>query len=89
MKRAWILLENGELKEIPRYLVEREHMTWPPGLHEKKPAEPTRHHTLDDMYRRHEVTKDTAYVFMRDTEANSYVPSDVVDRIRRLIKGSD
>jgi hypothetical protein len=75
MKRAWILFDDGTSKELHPELIDEERINYPVA------DMPT-----NEYYLRHEVVKDTAYVFMRDSEANTDVLPEFADRIRRLIE---
>ncbi len=89
MKRAWILFDDGTSKEIGPECVDDESITWPPPVQPTDSGQQAPYFSVNDMYRRHEVIKDTAYVFMRDSEGNSEVPAEFVDRIRPLIEKTE
>jgi hypothetical protein len=63
-RRGWIFLTDGQVEEVPSYLLDEEEITWPPTLPEKAPGEPVRYLSAKDFYRRHEIIEGQAFLYL-------------------------
>jgi hypothetical protein len=77
-RQGWILLDDGTFLAVPVPLLAYEEITWPPTLPEIRPGLPAPLISEGDFYRRHEIVRGEAYVFLKAPLAPSDIPEDQI-----------
>lgn len=78
MERGWIFFPDGRHEEIATHLLQDETISWPPHFPVKEPGQGIHYMKLSNLYRRHEVIPNEAYVFLQDSTPNAEVPQDIL-----------
>lgn len=64
-RRGRLITSDGVAHDVPEHMLDREVLSWPFGMPEKKPGAPTKILSLGELFERHEVVKDSAYIWTR------------------------
>jgi hypothetical protein len=76
-RRGWIITPDGQSHELPEVVLDQEVLSWPLGLDEVEPGRRVRFLKEGDLYRRHEIVRDTAYVWMKPSPARQVTPDEI------------
>ena len=82
MPRAWIVLKDESVHEVPSGMADLDAIYWPPTLPEKQPGEAVRYATDRDLYERHVLQPEGIPVFVELQRDANALP----DRVNREIR---
>jgi hypothetical protein len=86
MSRAWIVLKDESVQEVPRGMAELSEIYWPPTLSEKLPGEPVAYVSERDLYERHLLQPEGIPVFVEYQRDPNALPERVNREIRERTK---
>lgn len=76
-RRGWVITEDGSF-ELPDPLLDDEFVRWPLGMPTEGSAASTAMFAVEDLYWRHEVIPDEAYVYLKRSCNLADIPEDEI-----------
>jgi hypothetical protein len=86
IQRAWIVLQDESIEEVPFGMADLDAIYWPPTMPERKPGEATTFFTERDLFQRHVLQPEGIPVFVEYNRDPNALPERVNDEIRRRAK---
>lgn len=82
-----IILLGDRIEEVPPYLLDDEHILWPPTMPPKEAGKPVTYVKPDELYRRVRLVEENVYVFVPDNRDPDAVIQEFRARIREWLEG--
>jgi hypothetical protein len=83
-RRGFVVVQ-GKLQDAPSHVLTHKTILWPPGMPEKKPGEPVRYFTPDDIYRRVHLVEENVYAYVPDKQDADAAVEVVRQKVRQVL----